>query len=145
MLKNSEEQSIINSILKIEKNCFSDSWSESSIRQELLNDNAHWACSFYNGFLIGYGLIWIVAGDCQLLRLAVHPDYRRLGVGYKILDFLVEYAKYNSCESIFLEVRKSNIAAINLYENFEFKNIGVRKEYYMPEKEDALLYIKEFT
>jgi [ribosomal protein S18]-alanine N-acetyltransferase len=80
-----------------------------------------------------------VADEIQILNLAVHPDYRRQGVGRHLMQFLLLHAQEKKVLSIFLEVRPSNRAAQALYRSLGFEVIHRRPGYYGPEGEDALV------
>lgn len=77
--------------------------------------------------------------DAELIRIAASPEHRREGIGRRLLDALIDEAKKCGAGSIFLEVRRSNAAAIKLYEGAGFEHTGVRKDYYHAPKEDALI------
>lgn len=70
----------------------------------------------------------------------IDNNYLRNGIASELLQTLIDYAKSINIHDILLEVRKSNISAQNLYEKFNFKHIGIRKEYYSNNLEDALIY-----
>lgn len=92
-----------------------------------------------NGAAAGYTCLWIVAGEAQVLNLAVHPLYRGRGVGRALLLHGLEIAVRRGAEKAFLEVRKSNAAARKLYESVGFKNTGERPNFYRVNKEAAVL------
>ncbi|MDD4796008.1 MAG: GNAT family N-acetyltransferase [Bacilli bacterium] len=69
----------------------------------------------------------------EILNLVVHPEHRREGISSLLLDYLFSEINKNTI----LEVRENNIEAINLYRNFNFKEISRRKKYY--ENEDAII------
>lgn len=98
-----------------------------------------------NGRCAGFAVVTRVAGEAELLDLAVHPDHQGLGLGRQLLKHVLELARSGACERIFLEVRRSNDRAIQLYETMGFCEVGVRKNYYPSGKgrEDALLYCQE--
>jgi ribosomal-protein-alanine acetyltransferase len=75
------------------------------------------------------------AGECELLNLAVSPEYRRRGIARLLVSALTEAG----CGNIFLEVRESNLAARNLYKAMGFKEIGLRPGYYYPPPEAAIV------
>lgn len=90
----------------------------------------------------GFALGRVVAGEAELLTIAVRPDARRQGVGSRLLSDLIEAASERGAQSIFLEVAADNQAAISLYHMCGFREHGRRKAYYsMPSgKTDALTY-----
>ncbi len=86
-----------------------------------------------------YGGIITAADEGQILNIATHPDYRRLGYGRMIMDAIVGYSREKNISFITLEVRESNIPAIALYEGMGFYNVGRLKGYYNTPKEDGLI------
>jgi [ribosomal protein S18]-alanine N-acetyltransferase len=92
--------------------------------------------------LIGYGLMSIGAGEANILNLCVHPNHQRYGHGRRILKHLLALAKQEEVTTVFLEVRASNHAAIQLYLQTGFNQVGIRKGYYTKDqnqKEDGLI------
>jgi ribosomal-protein-alanine N-acetyltransferase len=94
-----------------------------------------------NGETIGYGIMSVAAGEAHLLNLCVHPSSQRLGYGRQLLEALLERAHQCEVRKVFLEVRPSNKAALNLYYTFGFVQIGVRPAYYQASfgREDAVV------
>lgn len=92
-----------------------------------------------NGELIGYGGISVAADEAEILNIAVHPSFRRLGVGVRLMRVLIDAAQERGACSLYLEVRASNVAAAALYRSLGFETIGVRKNYYTSPREDAVL------
>lgn len=93
--------------------------------------------------VMGYGILSYGPHEAHILQLAIDPDYHRQGLGQKLLQHLLSMAKLHGSEEIFLEVRQSNQAAINLYKKYNFVEVGVRKDYYPADdygqtKEDAI-------
>jgi ribosomal-protein-alanine N-acetyltransferase len=81
----------------------------------------------------------IVADEVEILKLAVAENARKRGVGYELLDFVVNYSSKLGVKNCFLELRASNIAARRLYEKRGFMSVGTRKSYYKEPVEDAIL------
>ena len=91
------------------------------------------------------GLVIIMQTDefCDLLDIAVDPLFQRKGIAKALCDKVFEYCRQNNVKSVLLEVRKSNISAINLYEKCGFEKIAERKKYYTAPTEDAIIYRRE--
>ena len=89
------------------------------------------------GAVIGYSLYWHVADELHLLNVAVAPSERRRGIGRALMHELFEYATQHGARRVLLEVRKTNVAAIRLYESLGFEHLRVRTRYY-DDGEDAL-------
>jgi [ribosomal protein S18]-alanine N-acetyltransferase len=98
----------------------------------------------HHGDIIGYGMISVAAQEAHLLNIAIAPSYQQQGVGRQLLQFLLKQAKQSGAETIFLEVRPSNIAAVALYMKDGYEHIGVRKGYYADQvgREDGWVFSK---
>ena len=91
--------------------------------------------------LAGYVIYNWAAVECNLLNLAVHPDWRRRGYGSDLLEHAISQAGLHGCEAMFLEVRPSNTDATRLYLKRGFEVIGRRPAYYQSDdgREDAIV------
>jgi len=87
---------------------------------------------------LAFLLAWNVVDELQLLELATHPEQRRRGLARALLERLIDFAKKRHKRLLLLEVRRSNLAAIGLYESAGFVTTGVRRGYYSDTGEDAL-------
>jgi len=87
--------------------------------------------------LNGFAVMWCVADQAELANLAVRPGVRGRGVGSALLDRILERCANRGAETVFLEVRRSNDAARELYRSRGFRTVGVRKRYYQEPFEDA--------
>ena len=97
-----------------------------------------WVIRDSTGLIVGFLLAWSVADELHLLELASHPDQRRRGFGRALLAALVAHAREAKKRLLLLEVRRSNQAAIALYQSAGFQTTGVRRGYYSDTGEDAL-------
>lgn len=134
----------IKGVFDISTSSFSMSWSMESIRGELNNPLAKYIVAKDEdmNLIIGFVGVWIVVGEASITNIAVHPNYRSHGVGYKLLDSLINLCNDLDCTLINLEVRSSNHVAQSLYNKSGFTIDGIRKGYYENNKEDALLMTK---
>jgi len=136
-------------VLEIEKLSYTNPWTKASFLYEITeNPLATYLVAVEGEKVIGYGGIWVVLDEAHITTLAVHPAYRRQGVGEVLLKALIEIARNHRVQNIILEVRVSNLPAQHLYEKIGFKPIGLRKKYYTRPEEDALvmsLDLKEET
>ncbi|MCD4686173.1 MAG: ribosomal protein S18-alanine N-acetyltransferase [Anaerolineae bacterium] len=92
-----------------------------------------------SGIVVGYGGCWIIAGEAHISTIAVHPNFRRRGLGELLLVGMLQRAIIWNSEYSVLEVRESNLTAQALYEKYEYTAIGRRKGYYRDNSEDTLL------
>jgi [ribosomal protein S18]-alanine N-acetyltransferase len=79
---------------------------------------------------IGFIIYHLIAGQCEIYNIAVHPDFQGQGWGKYLLKQAMAAAREIRCESIFLEVRASNRPARGMYQALGFNEIGIRKNYY---------------
>ena len=131
-------------VAALEKLCFADPWSENSVSSELNNDLALWLVAMNDDTVVGYIGSQTVAGETDVMNIAVHPDWRRRGIAQSLIECLVVELKNRGSEALMLEVRASNAPAIALYEKLEFRQVGRRPNYYRNPKEDALILRKEW-
>lgn len=132
-------------IAEIERLCFSLPWSENALEDELENENAHFLSAVIDGRVAGYIGIIEICGEADITNVAVHPDFRRLGIARMLLNSAEKGAKIRNCESITLEVRESNEAAIQLYSGNGYKQVGIRKNFYEKPTENATLMTKQLN
>lgn len=131
---------------KLERICFSRPWSRKMLAEELENQCAAFlvAEDSVSGRVLGYAGLMVVADEGYITNVAVFPEYRRQGIAAQILQVFLQFAEANQLAFLTLEVRPSNAAAIALYQNFGFEEVGRRKNYYDLPKEDALILTKYF-
>lgn len=127
----------------LEKMCFAEPWSESSLEMLCRDGGVGFAVLAGDGkSVIAYGGMITVLDEGQITNIAVHADFRRQGYGGKILGALLDFAFGNGLESVSLEVRESNVAAINLYSSYGFAAVGRRRGFYRNPHEDALVMVR---
>ena len=131
-------------IAELEKLCFSDPWSVRSVAYELTNPLSLWIVAVDGTKVAGYVGSQSVMGEADMMNLAVAPEYRRSGVGRKLVESLVTNLAAQDVYSLTLEVRASNDPAISLYTKMGFQQAGRRPNYYRNPKEDALILRKEW-
>lgn len=143
-MRNACEQDLA-AIMAIEKQAHSHPWAESVMRNYLQRKNCAWALE-QDGKIVAYAINTLIAGEGELLTIAVNPAHQGQGYGRKLLQELHDYLAENQAEQWFLDVRVSNFKAIKLYESIGFNQAGRRPNYYPSARgsEDALLYCLNF-
>ena len=127
-------------VTALEAECFSDAWSEKLVADLLTSSfDEAWVLVNPEEELVGYINIRFLAGEGELMRIAVKPSYRGQGYSRKLMDRLVQSAYENEAPEVTLEVRAGNKPAIGLYESYGFVSEAVRKGYYHNPTEDALI------
>ncbi|MCP4214325.1 MAG: ribosomal protein S18-alanine N-acetyltransferase [bacterium] len=135
----------IDDVYGIEQEQFPNPWKKDFLYSELTHDIARFyvAEDTDNLQIAGYIIFWVIGETVELHDIAVGETYKKQGIGTRLLGFLLETIGNEKVrvEEVFLEVRKSNDAAVAFYEKAGFKKIGERKNYYPNPVEDALLYV----
>lgn len=133
----------------IDKMSFSLPWPESAFRYELF-DNPNsllWVADASqptaDDMIVGAIVIWLILDEAHIATLAIHPDYRRRGIGERLLVTALGAVMQSGSKLATLEVRAGNFAAQALYQKFHFKIVGRRLRYYQDNNEDALIMTLE--
>lgn len=130
-------------IAALEAASFSAPWDEASIRAELDNPLALWlAAVAEDGTVLGYVGSQSCFEEADILNVCVAPEARRRGVAEALMRELEARLAPKGVERISLEVRASNLPAIRLYEKLGYVQVGLRKNYYVKPREDALILQK---
>ena len=132
-------------IAELERICFNDPWSENSIATELDNPLSCWLVARDGEKVAGYVGSQTVLDGSDMMNIAVSPEYRNRGIAQILISELVSLLMARNSRCLILEVRASNVPAINLYEKLGFYEIGRRRNYYRNPKEDALILRKEWS
>jgi ribosomal-protein-alanine N-acetyltransferase len=93
---------------------------------------------------VAHAVMSIAIGEAHLLNICVRPDRQGCGIGRRLLNRMLRIARERQADTMFLEVRASNLAARGLYESEGFGEIGLRRDYYPSHvgREDAVVYAK---
>ena len=134
----------IHRILEIESEAISPPWSEKALFEELGRDDSYFivAVNRPQNNVAGFAILRQVGDDGELLQIAVDKSARRCGIGDVLIDAVLKYSEEKNYNSVFLEVRGSNDAAVRLYEKHGFSTVRVRKGYYYSPVEDAVVMSK---
>ncbi|SIN77157.1 ribosomal protein S18-alanine N-acetyltransferase [Halodesulfovibrio marinisediminis] len=127
-------------VAALEKKCFSTPWTEKEFSLSFDQNIFEVFGLKKDDTLVAYIAMYHTADELEILNIATDPELRRKGAGKRLLGLMLCIGQKLGIQHAFLEVRRTNIPAINLYEQMCFKQIGVRKKYYKDTGEDALLY-----
>lgn len=136
------EEEDIPSVCAIENLSFPNPWQETTFRGEIYNRPLSFPYVIVHKFqkrVMGYIIFWKIKEEVHINNIALHPDFRRKGIGEAVLRKVLTQVQREGVRYITLEVRPSNLAALALYKKLEFKVLGIRKNYYFKPREDAII------
>ncbi len=131
----------VDGICKIEKECFIHPWSENSVLQRINDENSKVYVAVSDDFdkkVIGWAGFQNICKEGYIDNIAVTKEMRNNGIATALIEEMIKYAE-KELEFLTLEVRKSNENAIHLYEKTGFDRVGERKNYYTEPKENAVI------
>jgi len=131
----------IKRMAELDKICFTLPWSLNDFKTEIIrNQIAFYLVFEADSEIVGYAGLWAIKPEGHITNVAVHPDFRRRGIGAKLMEELLKQSgeRFGLTEFT-LEVRITNIEAVKLYSRFGFKYAGKRKAYYRDTNEDAII------
>ena len=139
------DRSHIPQIAALERECFTDPWSERLLEDALFDPQASFivAEDGEEGNILGYAGLHAVLDEGYIDNIAVREDYRGQGIADDLLDVFVRFGQAHLA-FLTLEVRASNYAAIALYGSRGFRGVGRRKNYYEHPREDAVIMTRKF-
>jgi ribosomal-protein-alanine N-acetyltransferase len=130
----------VDDVHRIERASFPVPWPDYAFRQEIeTNRLAHYLVVRASGEAVAYGGLWMMVDEAHITTFAVLPQWRRHGVGGRLMVELMRLAGSLNARIVTLEVRLSNAPARALYQQFGFRPVGVRPRYYSDNGEDALI------
>lgn len=131
----------IDSLISIQEELNLNILSKTNILADLKNPNFNYIVAKANNVIVGFAT-FLAISEVEIECIVVKRDFQRMGIGNLLLSYIADYAKNRQINSIFLEVRVSNIAAISLYKKNGFEVISTRKNYYSDTGESALILKK---
>jgi len=134
----------IDQVLEVENLSFPNPWSRGTFEVELQeNLFAHYFVVVQDETIVGYAGMWMILDEAHVTNIAIHPDFRGLRFGKKLVCELIVQAFKLGGKQITLEVRVSNLIAQKLYKDLGFYEAGIRKGYYSDNNEDAIVMWKD--
>ena len=139
------QTSDLDAVMQIQRASFKNPWSLDLFRRELSHD---WSTILLGELpgpqglkLVGFLIYWLVHDELHILNVATEAEHRRQGIARILLSETLLRAREHKCSLATLEVRRSNQAAVDLYQAFGFRPVGIRPNYYVEEKEDAIVMV----
>lgn len=117
---------------------FDDFWTYSVFKSELENPNSQYFVAIQDDEIVGFAGVWKAIDDMHITNIVTKISKRHLGIASMLLEKLIAVSKEEGVDSLTLEVNENNTYAIRLYEKYNFKKIGLRKNYYA-QNENAII------
>jgi len=132
-------------IIEIERLSFLSPWSINAFRAELEKEFSHLWVLISDKVPAGYICFWVLAGEIQLMNIAIHPEKRGNHFAEFLLEGMITRGIKEGARSLWLEVRPSNLAARGLYKRMGLHETGIRPGYYPETHEDAIIMSLELS
>ena len=132
----------VKNIAALEQEVFANPWTCEMIDQSEKSEFDRVEVLEKDGVFQGYIIYSVVCDSADLLRVAVKPEFRRLGVAGCLMQKMMDDCGKGEVQNIFLEVRESNTPAIEMYKKYGFFEISKRKNYYRSPVEDGIVMQK---
>jgi ribosomal-protein-alanine N-acetyltransferase len=131
----------LGAIVEIERASFSTPWTADMFRWELRNSDvsATYVLRTADGIVAAFCCVWVILDELHINNVAVRPEFRRRRFASALLEHVMDEAVRQGARRATLEVRRSNVAALRLYECLGFSVGGVRLNYYANPVEDGLI------
>ena len=135
----------LDEVLEIEGASFANPWTRPMFERELANPGVSHLYALRTGDwrVAAFCMVWIVADELHINNLAVRAECRGAGVGRTLVESVFRHAVSLGARRATLEVRRSNVAALKLYERLGFSVAAIRRDYYDHPVEDALILWKD--
>ena len=130
------DESDLLSIAALESSSFSNPWTPEALLEMVSSDVTQLYVARYGRQIVAFCACWVIAGELHINTLAVDGDMRRRGIATKLVQHVLNQTAVTRAT---LEVRRSNTAALKLYEGLGFSATAIRKRYYSNPDEDALI------
>lgn len=129
----------LSEVVEIEQQLFTQPWSRQGFLSSLQQQDTLYLVAQQDGKVAGYCGLLQSFDEADITNVAVHPEYRRLGIACQMLEQLMEQGGTRGIQRYTLEVRVSNTAAVKLYQKLGFASVGIRKNFYAFPTEDAMI------
>ncbi|MEM9305580.1 MAG: ribosomal protein S18-alanine N-acetyltransferase [Pseudomonadota bacterium] len=132
----------VDAVIGIERRSYEFPWTAGIFRDCLRVGYSCWVLDV-DGTIAGYAILGVGADEAHILNICIDPDVRRCGHGRRLLARVIDLARWHRAASVFLEVRPTNHAAVNMYAREGFEVVGRRPNYYPAHegREDALIMV----
>lgn len=138
-------ESDVPAVLAVEQAAYEFPWTEGIFSDCMRIGYSCWALTTEQG-MSGHAVMSLMApGECHVLNVCVRPDLQGAGLGRELMNHLIDTARGYGVTLMLLEVRPTNLAALELYRSLGFNEVGLRKDYYPARggREDGLVLALE--
>ncbi|EJF98865.1 ribosomal-protein-alanine acetyltransferase [Bartonella vinsonii subsp. arupensis Pm136co] len=137
------------SLHQIHQHCFVPAWGKQAFDNFLTDTSIFGYKASFIGQpdqMLGFCLCRLILDEAEIITIAVHPHFRRKGIGTLLIDSTLRHLHHERAIKLFLEVEETNLSALNLYQHFEFQKISKRPAYYQSKnsRTDAIIMQKTF-
>ena len=136
------DSAFIEQAAALERKALQTAFSAKQIEESLKTDSFGYFVALDGESVVGVASTTCVAGDAELVNLAVEEKKRRSGIATELLNFVFRELNAEGGENLSLEVASRNEGAVRFYENLGFKEVGRRRGFYRNPTDDALVMIK---
>ena len=133
----------LDQVVAIEKESMPSPWSKELFEEELHREAAHYFVIEEGGQVAGYMGYWEAPQEAHIINLAIGTQFRRRGLGQRMVEACLDFASKRGARLATLEARESNESARRLYEKCGFRFVAIRKKYYSDNQEDAIVMLKD--
>lgn len=134
----------LDTVVAIEGMSFGSPWRRATYARAVTGPNHSFLVAELDGrSVVGYAGFWVEGKQAHIAKLAVHPDYRRRGIGSVLLEHLLDQVRRLGLPRAYLEVRRSNVVAQELYRRFGFRFERVQARAYPNNGEDAFVFARD--
>jgi len=131
----------LGAVLAVENASFAAPWRMSSYARAVAERGHSFFVAEMDGGLVGYAGLWVEGDQAHIAKVTVHEDYRRRGIGSALLEYLIDHSLRLGLTRMYLEVRRSNVAAQQMYRRFGFQFERVQPNAYPDDGEDAFIFV----
>ena len=135
----------VHDLIELEAVCFAYNWTHEQFLLGLEKSAFRVLGIRREGRLAAYMAFSLIEDEMEILNIAVHPDFRRQGLGKMLMNASFQICREHDIKKSFLDVKESNAPALALYRKYGYNTVGIRKKYYPDTREDALLLRYDFT
>ena len=131
----------VDAVMAIERRTYDFPWTDGIFR-DCIKAGYHCLVCARDELVIGYGVMSVAVGEAHVLNVSIEPRLQGRGLGRRMMQRMLSLAAEKGADSVFLEVRPSNRAALDLYRSLGFNELGTRRGYYPAAngREDAILF-----